>query len=202
MSTLLCRIWSRIKNLHRTAVAEARGSYFHVFYVEALRKHALQEFIMLSHTVHRYPICKKLSRKAPMWRHQHFCKNHKNLVHGSSWKLRFWTCSRSHGSKKRRSRRLCGRIAMGPVKIKETKQTQVDDERTRGLPSHAPWIRDITDRPTTIERSSARTKTPPWSTCIRDDATASWGMVSPSQQFIDCRRNTSSDDSLSSCTGD
>ena len=36
-----------IKNSHRTAIAEARGSNIHIFYVEASRKCVLQEFVSL-----------------------------------------------------------------------------------------------------------------------------------------------------------
>ena len=39
-----------IKNSHRTAVAEARGTNIHIFYVEASRKCVLQEFVIVSFT--------------------------------------------------------------------------------------------------------------------------------------------------------
>ena len=39
-----------IKNSHRTAVAEARESNIHIFYVEASRKCVLQEFVIVSFT--------------------------------------------------------------------------------------------------------------------------------------------------------
>ena len=42
--------------------------------------------------------------------------------------------------------------------------SQVDDDHTRGHPSHPRYIRDATDPPTAMERSNTRTRTSLWDT--------------------------------------